>query len=235
MGNCIKPSDPLIASLPRGVNVDTKAIKESGLPIIFVIGGPGVGKRTLCAQVAKKYGFHDIISTDVIQHEMSKRTEKALVLARLISKGQLVPSNVEVELIAMKMLEHLNKKGFIVSGFPRQRSEGKLFDKEVRPPDLVLMLNVRNSVMSDRLMARSVKTTERFLTDFEYIKAQIKDFHKRNKLIVKYYGKLVVVIDAEPETMTVFEKACQVIDNVLVNFPGFETTATASTMAEMFE
>ncbi|KAF3428817.1 hypothetical protein E2986_01989 [Frieseomelitta varia] len=226
MGNCIKPSDPLLASLPRGVNVDTKAIRESGLPIIFVIGGPGVGKRTLCTEVAKKYGFHDIIYTDVIQHEMTKRTEKALTLARLVSRGQLVPSNVLVELIAIEMLEHLNKKGFIVSGFPREKCQGKLFDKEVRPPDLVLMLNVRNSVMSDRMMARSVKATERFSTNFENIKAQIKDFHKRNKPLVKYYGTLVVVIDAEPETMIVFERACQVIDNVLVNFPGFETTAT---------
>lgn len=181
--------------------------------------------------MAKKYGFLDVISTDVIQHEMSKRTEKALVLARLLSKGQLVPSNVVVELIAMKMLEDLDKKGFIVSGFPREKSQGKLFDKEVRPPDLVLMLNVRNSVMSDRLMARSVKETERFSTNFENIKSQIKEFHRRNKPIAKYYGKLVVVIDAEPEIMTVFEKACQVIDNVLVNFPGFETNATASTVA----
>lgn len=180
-------------------------------------------------KVAEKYGFDDIISSDVIRTEVSKRTGKAFALARLLSEGQLVPSAILVELIAAKMLQHVqDKKGFIVSGFPREKCQAKLFDKEVRRPNLVLMLNVRNSVMSDRLMAKSVKATERLSINFEYIKKQIEDFHKRNKLIVKYYRNLVVVIDAEPDTMTVFEKASESIDNILVEFPGFEATSNAA-------
>ncbi|XP_033360095.1 adenylate kinase isoenzyme 1-like isoform X2 [Bombus vosnesenskii] len=229
MGNCMKSTDPLTASLPKSISIDTTAIKESGVPIIFVIGGPGAGKRTLCMKVAEKYGFDDIISSDVIRTEVSKRTGKAFALARLLSEGQLVPSAILVELIAAKMLQHVqDKKGFIVSGFPREKCQAKLFDKEVRRPNLVLMLNVRNSVMSDRLMAKSVKATERLSINFEYIKKQIEDFHKRNKLIVKYYRNLVVVIDAEPDTMTVFEKASESIDNILVEFPGFEANRPAT-------
>ena len=44
MGNCMKSTDPLTASLPKSISIDTTAIKESGVPIIFVIGGPGAGK-----------------------------------------------------------------------------------------------------------------------------------------------------------------------------------------------
>ncbi|OAD52443.1 Adenylate kinase isoenzyme 1 [Eufriesea mexicana] len=229
MGNCIKPTDPLVDSLPKGINVDTTAIKESGLPIIFVIGGPGAGKRTLCNKVAEKYGFEDIICADVLRSEVSRRTDKAFALARLISRGQLVPSDILVELIAIRMLEQLNvKKGFIVAGFPRQKTQGQLFDKEVRPPDLVLFLNVRNSVMSDRIMARYVIATERLLINFDYIKCQIKDFHKRNKSILKYYSKLLVAIDAEHDAMTVFKNACEVIDKVLANFPAYQTSMPAT-------
>lgn len=183
-------------------------------------------------KVAEKYGFDDIISSDVIRTEVSKRTGKAFALARLLSEGQLVPSAILVELIAAKMLQHVqDKEGFILSGFPWEKCEAKLFDKEVRRPNLVLMLNVRNSVMSDRLMAKSVKATERLSINFEYIKKQIEDFHKRNKLIVKYYRNLVVVIDAEPDTMTVFEKASESIDNILVEFSGFEVNRPATSNA----
>lgn len=179
--------------------------------------------------VAEKYGFEDIICADVIRSEVSRRTDKAFALARLISKGQLVPSNVLLELIAAKMLQKIHmKKGFIVAGFPRHKHQGQLFDKEVRRPDLVLFLNVRESVMSDRIMARYVKATERLLISTDQIKCQIKEFHKRNKDVVKYYRKLLVDIDAEHDVMTVFESACEVIDKLLASFPTTQTTAPAT-------
>ncbi|XP_017875288.1 adenylate kinase isoenzyme 1-like, partial [Ceratina calcarata] len=177
---------------------------------------------TLTNGVAKKYGLCEIITADIIRHEVAKRSERALALARLISEGQLVPRSILVELIALKMLAQLsNNKGFIVSGFPRELSESELFDREIRPPDLVLYLNVRDSVLSDRIMSRSVKETERMSINFDHIKSMINDFHKRNKPIIKYYDQVLVMIDAEHDTLTVFEAVCQAIDPVLVNFPGF--------------
>ncbi|CAK9800404.1 Adenylate kinase isoenzyme 1 [Anthophora plagiata] len=229
MGNCIKPVDPLIASLPRGVNVDGSPIKESGVPIIFVIGAPGAGKRTLCTKVAQKYGFHGIITSDILRNEVSKRTEKALVLARLISQGRLVPPDVLMELIIVKMLEQLHDgKGFILSGFPREREQCKVFDREVRPPDLVLFLNVRNAVLTDRIMSRSVQIHERISISFDNINIQLKEFKKRNKPVIKYYKKLLVVIDGEDDVMTVFEKMCKVIDDALLHFPSNMLHAAAT-------
>ncbi|CAK9806453.1 Adenylate kinase isoenzyme 1 [Anthophora quadrimaculata] len=229
MGNCIKPVDPLVASLPRGINVDGSPIKESKVPIIFVIGAPGAGKRTLCTKVAQKYGFHDIITSDILRDEVSKRTQKAVVLARLISQGRLVPPDVLMELIIVKMLEQLHDgKGFILSGFPREKEQCRVFDREVRPPDLVLFLNVRNAVLIDRIMARSVQIHERISISFDNISTQLKDFNKRNKPVIKYYKKLLVVIDGEDDMMTVFEKMCKVIDDTLLNFPNNMAHVTAT-------
>ncbi|XP_029040391.1 adenylate kinase isoenzyme 1-like [Osmia bicornis bicornis] len=222
MGNCIKAADPSMASLPRGINVDTSRIRESGLPIIFLIGGPGVGKRTLCSKVAEKYGFLGIISTDLIRTEVSTRTERAFLLARMMSQGQLVPTDVLIELIAVRMIDFLDEKnGFIVSGFPRHKDQCKVFDKLIRPPDLVLFMEARNSVLSDRIMARAITTMERVSISFDSIRKQIKQFHKRNKPVVTYYNykNLLVMIDGEPEAITVYENVCEVIDNLLLNFP----------------
>ncbi|CAL7945947.1 unnamed protein product [Xylocopa violacea] len=220
MGNCIKAINPMIQTQQAKISVDCTAIRDSGLPIIFVIGGPGVGKRTLCNQVAEKYGLDGIITTDVLREDVAKRSERSFMLARLMSQGQLVPANVLLDLIAVRMLNQLTeKKGFILSGFPREKQQCVLFDREVRPPDLVLFLDVRNSVLSDRIMARSVQATERLSVNFEYIKSRIKEFRRRNKPIIKYYKKssLLKTIDAEHEAIEVLESACNIIGEVLSN------------------
>lgn len=45
--NCVRPVDPLCAVIPRNIGLDASPIRESGLPIIFLIGGPGAGKSSL--------------------------------------------------------------------------------------------------------------------------------------------------------------------------------------------
>lgn len=44
MGNCVKPIDPLSALIPRSTDPNVAALKDSTVPIIFLIGGPGAGK-----------------------------------------------------------------------------------------------------------------------------------------------------------------------------------------------
>ncbi|KZC08525.1 Adenylate kinase isoenzyme 5 [Dufourea novaeangliae] len=219
MGNCLQPNEPECNNIPRAtsITVDTTPIKERNVPIIFLLGGPGAGKRTLCTKVAEKYDFLDIISSDLIRQEISKRTERAFTLARLMSQGRLVPTNVLLELIASKMLNNLsNKNGVIMSGFPRQKDQCRIFERHVRPPDLVLYLNVRNSVLSDRIMGRMVTITESPLIHYEDIRKQIREFHKRNRPIRKYYKKVLVIIDGESDPINVYEEACEAIDNVLM-------------------
>lgn len=45
--NCVRPADPLSALIPRSDKIDVSIIRESKLPIIFMIGGPGAGKGSL--------------------------------------------------------------------------------------------------------------------------------------------------------------------------------------------
>lgn len=45
--NCVRPVDPLCALIPRSTELDVSTIRESRLPIIFLIGGPGAGKSWL--------------------------------------------------------------------------------------------------------------------------------------------------------------------------------------------
>lgn len=179
-------------------------------------------------QIARRYGFLGIVTSDLLRDEVATGTRQAVALARFMSESRLVPSDILVDLIKARMLSGLDSaRGFLLSGFPREEEQSKYFDRHIGPPDLVLYLCVRNSVMTDRILGRIVTATERHERNFEEIKKRIKTFNKMNKPILKRYSKKLVVIDGEKEESAVFEDICRAIDNVLKNVP--HTSSVAKT------
>ncbi|XP_026824070.1 adenylate kinase isoenzyme 1-like [Ooceraea biroi] len=227
--NCVRGVDPLGATIPRSNKLDPSPIIESRLPIIFLIGGPGAGKKTQCTQITKHYGFCGIVTRDLLRDEVATGSQRGVILAYLMSEGKLVPSNVLVELIKVKMLNNLSgTRGFLICGFPKEKLQCKHFDKYIQPLDLVLYLWVRNSVLMDRILARTVTATERLERNFDEIKRRIKEFVKMNKPILRYYRKKLIVIDGEKEKSEVFNDICNAIDQVLGNFPSTSMTKAAN-------
>ncbi|XP_029680829.1 adenylate kinase isoenzyme 1-like [Formica exsecta] len=222
--NCVRPVDPLSALIPRSDELDVSTIKESKLPIIFLIGGPGAGKSTQCTRVAEHYGFCTIITRELLRNEVATGSQRGAILAYLISDGKLVPADVMVELIKARMLSSLNtSRGFLLSGFPREKAQCKHFNVHIRPPDLVLYLYVRDSLLMDRILARAITATQRQSRSFDENLQRIKDYDKMIKPVLRYYKKQLVIINGENDETEVFEDICNAIDNVLKNFPSTST------------
>ncbi|KAI4483029.1 hypothetical protein M0804_008084 [Polistes exclamans] len=216
MGNCLKPRDPLDDILPRESGIDASAVRDANPPIICLIGGPGSGKLTQSLKVIEKFRLVNIISSDILRDEVHTRSVKGVVLARYMSQGRLVPADVLIELIKTKMLAHINTaRGFLLVGFPREKDQGKLFERQVKPFDLLIYLSARNSVLRDRVMAKAVTLTERLEASEEKMKERIKGFHKMNKPILRYYKNKLAVINAENDDELVFEDICRVIEKTL--------------------
>ncbi|EGI63910.1 PREDICTED: adenylate kinase isoenzyme 1-like [Acromyrmex echinatior] len=217
--NCVRPVDPLCAMIPRNISLDATPIKESGLPIIFLIGGPGAGKSTQCTRIAQHYGFCAIISRQLLRTEVATGSQRGVILAYLMSEGKLIPSDVMVELIKAKMLSSLHDtRGFLLSGFPREKTQCQHFDKQIRTPDLVLYLYVRDSLLLDRILAKTITATERPQRSIEENWQRIKEQRRLMKPIFRYYKKQLVIIDGENDETEVFEDICKAIDKVM-NFP----------------
>ncbi|XP_011635567.1 adenylate kinase isoenzyme 1-like [Pogonomyrmex barbatus] len=223
--NCVRPVDPLCAVIPRDVGLDASPIRDSRLPIIFLIGGSGAGKcllnSTQCLRVAKHYGFCAMISKELLRSEITTGSQRGIILAYLMSEDKLIPADVMVQLIIRKMLQELKTtRGFLLSGFPREKLQCQHFDRQIRPPDLVLYLYVRNTLLIDRVLARTITVTERQETgSFDKHWKRIKEQGRMNKFVLKYYKKRLVVIDGEKEEAEVFQDICNAIDSVLKEFP----------------
>lgn len=55
------------------------------------IGGPGSGKSSQSQQLAKKYGFTHLSTSDLLQNELSSLSERSKLIKDIMECGEPVP------------------------------------------------------------------------------------------------------------------------------------------------
>ncbi|KAG0084610.1 hypothetical protein BGZ92_009718 [Podila epicladia] len=90
-------------------NYDKKrAFKQA--TVIFVLGGPGVGKGTQCARLVQEYGFIHLSAGDLLRQEQSRPGSPFYeLISTFIAEGKIVPMEVTVALLENAILEHIQK------------------------------------------------------------------------------------------------------------------------------
>ena len=98
--------------------------------LIFVLGGPGSGKGTVCARLAAELGATHISAGDLLRAAPDMTT-------RLLA-GQMAPSERTVDLLLAAMKPGMR---YVVDGFPRNVDNRRVFEARTsQRPDHVLFL-----------------------------------------------------------------------------------------------
>ncbi len=86
----------------------------------FILGGPGCGKGTMCANLVKDYGLIHLSAGDLLREERDSGSILAILINNLILDGKIVPAEITCKLLklAMEKLGWADKK-FLIDGFPR--------------------------------------------------------------------------------------------------------------------
>ena len=92
---------------------------------IVIFGAPGSGKGTQSELISKEYGLDHISTGDVLRSEMKNETELGKIAKDYIEKGQLVPDELIVDMLAKVLDSKVNSKGVIFDGFPRTIPQAK--------------------------------------------------------------------------------------------------------------
>ncbi|MCP4504641.1 MAG: AAA family ATPase [Deltaproteobacteria bacterium] len=90
--------------------------------VVFVLGGPGSGKGTMCELAETQLGWIHLSTGDLLRAERKKGGATADTIEEYITAGKLVPNEITVTLLKNAMenaIRTTGKNNFLLDGFPR--------------------------------------------------------------------------------------------------------------------
>ncbi|CAN6664033.1 hypothetical protein TRVA0_035S01266 [Trichomonascus vanleenenianus] len=175
------------------------------MSVIFVLGGPGAGKGTQCANLVRDYGFVHLSAGDLLRQEQNRPgSEVGQLIADYIKAGKIVPQEVTIGLLDREIKENLEqgRYRFLVDGFPRKMDQALTFEEKVAVSEFTLFFECPEQVMLERLLHRG-KTSGRTDDNVESITKRFHTFIETSMPVVDYFDKQGKVVrlqcDKKPE------------------------------------
>ena len=124
-------------------------------PRILLIGSPGAGKGTLSRMLHEELRLPHLSTGDMLRDGAARGTAIGIKAQKIIDQGHFVPDEVVLELIGERLAEADCQAGCIFDGFPRTLAQAEAFARhETQRPNLVLHLNLPDSVVLERICGR---------------------------------------------------------------------------------
>lgn len=127
---------------------------------LVLLGPPGAGKGTQAAQIIEKYHIPHISTGDIFRENIKNETELGKKAQEYISKGQLVPDSLVIDIALDRLSKDDCRNGFLLDGFPRTVQQAEALDKYLGNKDskveYVLDIQVEKETLVDRLITRRV-------------------------------------------------------------------------------
>lgn len=127
---------------------------------LVLLGPPGAGKGTQAKVLSKEYDMPHISTGDILREAVKAQTPIGLKAKLYMDKGELVPDEVVIEIVAQRVAKPDCEKGFMLDGFPRTAAQAKALDATLaelkRPIDLVLYFKTSVGTIIQRLSGRRV-------------------------------------------------------------------------------
>ncbi|KAH7390029.1 cytidylate kinase [Cadophora sp. MPI-SDFR-AT-0126] len=165
--------------------------RSSEIVIVFVIGGPGVGKGTQCSRIAAEFGFEHISVGDLLREEAKRPSSVyAEFINTSIRESVIIPAQLTCDLIKVKMNAAMQKgiKRFLIDGFPRSLDQATKFEEKIHEQNFTISLECPEDTMVKRLLERA-KASGRIDDNAESITKRLRTFRDANKAIEDHLRK----------------------------------------------
>lgn len=203
--------------------------------IILLMGPQASGKGTYAEMLSKELKIPSISMGELLR-QLAEKTEYGKKLKEEYwGKGLLVPDDITIDILQ----QSLNKKGFILDGFPRNMNQAELLDKIVKV-DYAIYINISDKTIIKRITGRiqclkcgaiynkhtnppkkeglcdndgtRLHAREDDL-DVKAIKERIKIFKTQTKNVIRHYKRKGVIkeVDGEPNIDQVFKSIIKAI------------------------
>lgn len=121
---------------------------------LVFLGPPGAGKGTQAKQLASARGLLHLSTGDMLRDAIAKGTPTGKKAREFVDKGFLVPDEVVDALVAERLAGKDAGKGWILDGYPRNKSQAEALRRLGAELSGVLYLHVDDERLVKRISGR---------------------------------------------------------------------------------
>jgi adenylate kinase len=189
---------------------------------LILLGPPGAGKGTQSQRLVTKHGLVQLSTGDMLRAAVKAQTPVGQKAEVLMARGELVPDDVVVAIVADRIGEPDAKKGFILDGFPRTVPQAQALDRMLADRglklDAVIELRVDENSLLNRIETRVAEMTARGEAlrpddNPEVLKKRLGAYRELTAPLVTYYQGQGVL--ASIDGMASIDSVAAAIDEVL--------------------
>jgi len=182
---------------------------------IVFIGPPGAGKGTQAKRLIARYELAHLSTGDMLRAARDAQTAVGQKADEYMSKGELVPDEIIVGIIAERLAEPDCQAGCLLDGFPRTIAQAEALDRMLAerntPLDVVLELQVPEEELFQRLAHRGRADDKP-----EVIRQRLVAYRQQTEPLLDYYGKasLLTSVDGLGSVDEIFDRIKGVLDPI---------------------
>ena len=126
--------------------------------ILILLGAPGAGTGTQAERLVTEYGLVQLSTGEMLRSEVKSGSELGQKAKEIMESGQLVPDDLIIKMISVRISQESDAEGIILDGFPRTTEQAKALDIMLKEKDLrinhVIQLEVNEEEIVERLSGR---------------------------------------------------------------------------------
>ncbi len=163
---------------------------------LILLGPPGCGKGTQSQRLTEKYGIPQLSTGDMLRAAVKAQTPVGLKAGELMARGELVPDDVVVAIVADRIAQPDARNGFILDGFPRTVPQAEALDRMLKDKgmrlDAAIELKVDEGILHQRIAKRVADMQARGETiraddNPEALEKRVHAYRLQTAPLVSYY------------------------------------------------
>jgi len=173
---------------------------------LVLLGPPGAGKGTQATRIAARFAVPQLSTGDMLREAVASGSALGARVKGIMERGDLVPDDVVIAVVADRMDHSDAASGFILDGFPRTVAQAEALDRELAARgialDAVLELEVDEDVLLVRVKGRADAAAKqgqlvRRDDNPDVFKTRLKAYRAQTAPVTEYYRSrgLVHVVD----------------------------------------